>query len=317
MSFLSFNISSSPRPTTRFNPINNFIYLLSSQKQMSNMNILAAIEANDRNRLISLINEQGQRILNLPGIYTPLMYAAYMGNPDIVQILLDSGAHVNGRNDMGYTPLMAAAEQGHGNIVDILLDSGADVHIRALGGMTALLHAVPYPDIFRLLLQHTVSPPLITLLDHAIETRSFPTIRLLVEERGANMAVALQQRVSDPNDVNIIRLLIVQGLFNVNDSSLRGQTLLYKAILSQNIDMVHMLIEQGADLYYVDPSGRTPLEYAEEMLHNSPNNSDLADIVYLLEWAQDYPRLLESPDYPRLFEESKERGSPPRRRRHF
>ena len=41
------------------------------------------------------------------------MYACASGHPQVVRVLLDSGASVEEHNENGHTPLMEAASAGH------------------------------------------------------------------------------------------------------------------------------------------------------------------------------------------------------------
>lgn len=53
---------------------------------------------------------------------TPLAAAASNGNAEMVQLLLEYGAALNGSG-----AIVVAAEQGHGHIVELLLENGADI----------------------------------------------------------------------------------------------------------------------------------------------------------------------------------------------
>ncbi|MDP3110592.1 MAG: ankyrin repeat domain-containing protein [Thermodesulfovibrionales bacterium] len=59
--------------------------------------------------------------------YTPLMCATEKGHIEVVKLLLDKGANVNGKSYM--TPLHIAVINGHAEIVRLLLDSGADLSL--------------------------------------------------------------------------------------------------------------------------------------------------------------------------------------------
>lgn len=55
------------------------------------------------------------------GGWTPLMYAAYIGHDNIVNLLLEAGVNVNAATAKGLTPLMLAASCGNESIAYFLL----------------------------------------------------------------------------------------------------------------------------------------------------------------------------------------------------
>ncbi|HAK2952893.1 TPA: ankyrin repeat domain-containing protein [Salmonella enterica] len=82
-------------------------------------------------RIVKLFIEYGADVNRLnpgPLFKTPLCGAAYVGNVEIVNLLLDNGALVDGRDLTAITPLMIAAGAGHLSIVKILIERGAQLH---------------------------------------------------------------------------------------------------------------------------------------------------------------------------------------------
>ena len=63
------------------------------------------------------------------------MLAAYNGNADLVQGLIDKGADVNRVNDRGQSPLAGVVFKGYDEIARMLIAHGADPN---LGAPTAL-----------------------------------------------------------------------------------------------------------------------------------------------------------------------------------
>lgn len=56
------------------------------------------------------------------GGYTPLMYAAYIGHDNVVNMLIDAQVDVNLSNDKGHSPLMLAASCGNESVCEFLKD---------------------------------------------------------------------------------------------------------------------------------------------------------------------------------------------------
>jgi len=91
----------------------------------------------------------------------PLIRAVQLDQPEIAAALLDNGADVNARDDVGTPALMLAARRGQVTLVKLLLDRGADVRATDQYGNTVLqYHADPEhgrpalrPDIRELLLK--------------------------------------------------------------------------------------------------------------------------------------------------------------------
>ncbi len=75
--------------------------------------------------------------INKPG-WTPLHYAAAIGSNEIVQILLEKSAYIDAESPNKTTPIMMAARGGHILTVKLLLDEGADVTLKNELGMNAI-----------------------------------------------------------------------------------------------------------------------------------------------------------------------------------
>ena len=68
---------------------------------------------------------------------TPLHSAVAGRSPEIVEMLVESGADIEARQQGGYTPLMGAAANGQRRVVEFLLGRGADTAQRSDAGQTA------------------------------------------------------------------------------------------------------------------------------------------------------------------------------------
>jgi ankyrin repeat protein len=68
----------------------------------------------------------------------PIHDAAIGGDLAGVQAELDKGADVNAKNESGVTPLLWAAWKGHKDVVELLIAEGADVNAKNEDGETPL-----------------------------------------------------------------------------------------------------------------------------------------------------------------------------------
>ena len=143
-------------------------------------------------RLAQLLHRSGSSV-DPQGDFnkTPLHSAAYYGDLEMVQILLDCKANVNARAERGSTPLGFALSGPYlrdAGVVRLLLGHGADPNIPALQGLTPLHHASEkgWLEVVRILIEHGVSVEVKdddgrTPLDVASGERREEIIKLLLE----------------------------------------------------------------------------------------------------------------------------------------
>jgi ankyrin repeat protein len=79
------------------------------------------------------------------GGYTPLLFAARMGDLASAKLLVAAGANVNDTAPYGTSALVVAAHSGHGELAAFLLEKGADPN-SILAGYTALHAALLHKD---------------------------------------------------------------------------------------------------------------------------------------------------------------------------
>jgi uncharacterized protein len=70
--------------------------------------------------------------------WTPLHYAATAGNVQLINILLENHAYIDAESPNKTTPLMMAAHYGTAGAVKLLLEEGADVSLKNDLGLTAI-----------------------------------------------------------------------------------------------------------------------------------------------------------------------------------
>ena len=78
---------------------------------------------------------------------TPLHWAAYKVDRELVDRLLKKGANANAKNQYGATPLAEAARTANADVVGMLLEAGADANGTNEDGQTALMLAARTGDV--------------------------------------------------------------------------------------------------------------------------------------------------------------------------
>ena len=75
--------------------------------------------------------------VNHPG-WTALHYASSGGHTEIIQLLLDKSAYIDAESPNGTTPLMMAARYGSAKATQLLIEEGADLQTKNQLGLSAL-----------------------------------------------------------------------------------------------------------------------------------------------------------------------------------
>jgi ankyrin repeat protein len=91
--------------------------------------------------IVRLLIDKGADVNGVCGDYSPLFRAACDNKLDVAKLLVEKGANVNFKNSKGETPLFTASSYGFAGVVQFLISSGADVNIAANNGSTALSEA--------------------------------------------------------------------------------------------------------------------------------------------------------------------------------
>lgn len=211
-----------------------------------------------------------------PDSCTSLHTAAREGNTDAVRALLDHGANLEERDEMGFTPLHRAAAKGNVNIVRLLLDRGAEINARDKEQQTPLFVAAMTgkTEMVRFLVEkgadvdvrdkESESPLL-----WAVVCGEADTVSILIDNDadvnlGAEFEPLFQPLHAAVNSGNIrlARTLLEHGA-NVGARDPDDFTPLHLAVLHAGADMARLLLEHGADSNA--PHGNeesTPLHYA-------------------------------------------------------
>jgi len=127
------------------------------------------------------------------GKVTPLHVAVSAGHLNILSLLLDHGAHVDGQDRLGQTPLHRASSNGRVEAGQCLLDRGADINARDNDRWTPLFHAAfqGHSEFTGMLIERGAEIDArdtlgTTPLHRVVQTDNFRVVQLLLE-RGADV----------------------------------------------------------------------------------------------------------------------------------
>ena len=185
---------------------------------------------------------------------TLLILAVKVENENIVKILVDHGANVNGTNDNKQTPLMYAVILNYINIVKYLLKNGADVNLRDGDDHTIN----DYANIYG------VDDKIMALL----EENNYDQLDY---SDNKSMLIGAIKR----GNINAVsNLAFVFGMdLDIQDGNTRDIPLILATKLDNEI-IVRILIDAGANVDIKDDNGNTPL-----MISASKGNENITRIL--------------------------------------
>ena len=116
----------------------------------SDEDIFKAIRAKNADE-VKRILAKGNVVLDPPRqpnlVNKPLAYAAAYGNLEIVKLILEQGADINGQVAYGDVPLIKAVEHGNRDIIEFLLEQGADVNMPNAFGISPFIGFCAAEDV--------------------------------------------------------------------------------------------------------------------------------------------------------------------------
>jgi ankyrin repeat protein len=105
--------------------------------------VISAVTTKNFTKLRSLINQKTSLIeVDATTKNTPLILAVVIQNNDMLKLLIDSGAQLNGQNIDGNTALHFAVAGGNLDAVEIIAKAGAKLDLKDLQGRTPLSIAI-------------------------------------------------------------------------------------------------------------------------------------------------------------------------------
>lgn len=203
---------------------------------------------------------------------TPLMEAARLGNIDAVKVLLNAGASLKVKDKMRRVPLsFAASARKHSlEMVKLLLEHGADRAVYDDKGCTPLFHAIDYGNtgtalyLLSLLPDFNLKEPtdLIGFLamKHAIFAGNKTVVRQIIGKKLIlNSDLSLVYK-----GMSIANIEGLHELLAINNVIADGKTPLFWAAEAEQVEIIKILAEAGADVNGRDNAGNAPVHYARQ-----------------------------------------------------
>ena len=186
-------------------------------------------------------------------------------------LLLASGLAVSAEDNLRLVDAAAAQDVA---AIRVLVDEGVDVNSARADGVTALIYATHWDDLesVDLLLRaganvNAADDHGVTALARACENASPRMVERLLDA-GADPNAALTSGLTplmtavETGEINVVRLLLTRGADVNAVTAETNNTALMWAVAGQHGDIVHRLIEQGADLDISTSKGFTLLMIA-------------------------------------------------------
>uniref|UniRef100_A0A2D4ESN9 SOCS box domain-containing protein n=1 Tax=Micrurus corallinus TaxID=54390 RepID=A0A2D4ESN9_MICCO len=212
--------------------------------------------------------------------WSPLHEASIHGRLLALKKLINQGASVNFRTTDCVSPLHEACLGGHAACVSVLLKHGANVNATTIDWNTPLFNACVSGsvDCLNLLLQHRASPHPVCDLASPIHEAAKRGHTKCVETLLSN-GVSIDHNIKHLGTPLYVacenqQLKCAKKLLESGASANSGKDLdspLHIAAQTSNVEMVHLLIDFGANTKAVNAEGKKPIELV-------PANSSLMQI---------------------------------------
>ncbi|XP_042321071.1 protein TANC1 isoform X2 [Sceloporus undulatus] len=214
-----------------------------------------------------------------------LCVQSHLGHEEVVLLLLEFGASIDGASENGMTPLCCASAAGHMHIVSLLCKKGAKIDHLDKKGQCALVHSAlrGHSDILEFLFNMdwvTSSHQQSSLTKRQALQQSLTASSSMGHCQVVHFLIRLEKEPKiDINETDtlwgetaltaaagrgkleVCKLLLEYGAL-VTRTNRRGIPPLFCAVRQGHWQIAKLLLEHGADINLSDKQGRTPLMVA-------------------------------------------------------
>ena len=260
------------------NKVNDFIKI--NGIDVNDKNLLATAIYYNHIDIVKLLIDQGLLINLIP-------LAAKYKNIEIVKLLINKGMDVNKpyqRTKSTITTALIEAAMVNGNIdvVNVLIDTGADINaVESYLNKTALLMAIEYSDneTIELLIKYKADINHIdnegnAPIDIATRLNKTDIVNLLIKNGAPNdLTRAIKYGVTDQVEYLLSKSKNIDAL----DSN--GDTALTLAIKENNVNLVKMIINKGANINIISFINNYSDEYSPLMIASKNGNKEIVNLL--------------------------------------
>ncbi|CAK6981970.1 ankyrin-2-like, partial [Scomber scombrus] len=200
-----------------------------------------------------------------------LHLAAKEGHKDLVEELVERGAHVDSATKKGNTALHIASLAGQKEVVRLLVKRGADVNAQSQNGFTPLYMASQenHLEVVRYLLENEGNQSIatedgFTPLAISLQQGHNSVVSLLLEHDTKGKVRLPALHIAARKDDTKSAALLLQNDHNADVQSKSGFTPLHIAAHYGNVNVSTLLLNRGAAVDFTARNGITPLHVASK-----------------------------------------------------
>jgi len=233
---------------------------------------------------VEMINTEKDSDIKDINEYNEIHYACLNENEEIINILIkDFQYNVNEPCNDGSTPLLLSLKYGKYKSAEILLENNADISIPDKNGETPLSYLIKHPspqnnEIINLLLSKVTNYQTNNGLDpeaiikYLIDNNNTESLKAFISKskkfinntNNDNDTPLLYAIKRNPNNLELIEILLSNGA-DVNHANNTNKNPLIYAIEQKNKNLIELLKKYHADINYKLRNGTTPLKLSLSM----------------------------------------------------